>query len=381
MSYSSFGINHSGSTSVAFSNDLVNALSSLHVQVEGFGSTGISDGIADFAITGGAADVDEVKVEIIHDGGLTLKAADTTVDLTDFIISNLGYRTVLTGLVSVNGSLVTRAPLFELQVGGLEASTEGEEPSLNLTDVNVTLTSAAADTLNQVFGVTAFTPGFNIGTAQVETPLTPTSDTTTDSVFDITSTPTFYKSFSASPSDLTRGGGTSVALSNDLVSALGALQVEATLFGNTNVGLDAVVFPITGGAADLNSAKVDIIHDGGLTLSTSNTTVDLTDFIITNLDNRAVLTGLVSVNGDLVTRAPLFDLEVGSLAVLGPGEVFDLEVGGLTALGQGQTVLNIGDVNLTLTSDAAGTLNQVFGISAFTQGFNIGTAQVEALLG
>ncbi|GAB1539507.1 hypothetical protein NUACC21_21740 [Scytonema sp. NUACC21] len=367
MSDSSFESSRSGETSVAFSNDLVNALSSLQVQVEGFGSTDISDGIADFPITGGAADIDLVKVDIIHDGGLTLKTAHTTVDLTDFIITNLGDRAILTGLVSVDSNLLVRAPLFDLNVGGLEAFTEGEEPSLSLLDVGVTLTSEAASTLNQVFGVTAFTPGFNIGTAQVETQLVPVSDeTSTNSVFDIVAGTDVQQCFSTSSSDITSAGETSVQLSTDLVTALNALQVQATVYGNTNVFGDVIAFPITGGAADVDSAKIDIIHDGGLTLSTSTTTVDLTDFIITNLDNRAVLNGLVSVNGDLVTRAPLFEVEVGSFN---------------TSLGEGHSPLNIHDVNLTLTPEAASTLNQVFGIAAFTSGFNIGTAQVEAFLG
>jgi hypothetical protein len=38
--------------------------------------------------------------------------------------------------------------------------------------VGVTLSANAAGALNQTFGVSAFTPGFNIGTAQVFAPLT-----------------------------------------------------------------------------------------------------------------------------------------------------------------------------------------------------------------
>jgi hypothetical protein len=368
MSHSSFETSRSGETSVAFSSDLANALSSLNVQVEGFGSTDIIDGVADFSISGGAADIDSVKVDIIHDGGLTFKAAGTTIDVTDFIITNLGDRAVLTGLVSVDGNLLDRVPLFDLNVGGLEAVTEGEEPSLSLFNVGLTLapeaaSALAASPLSEVFGTT-FPPGFNVGTAQVDAKLV-CGSTDPNSVFDIIATST-YEPFSTSSSDITRAGETAVTLSTDLVSALGALQVQAGVYGNTNIGVDAIAFPITGGAADLNSTKVDIIHDGGLTLSTAHTTVDLTDFIITNLSDRTVLNGLVSVNGDLVTRAPLFDVQVGSIDA---------------SLGQGQSVLNINDVNLTLTLEAASTLNQVFGVTAFTSGFNIGTAQVEAFLG
>lgn len=35
---------------------------------------------------------------------------------------------------------------------------------------------------------------------------------------------------------------------------------------------------------------------------------------------------------------------------------------------------------MTLTADAAGALNQVFGVSAFTAGLDIGTAEVRAVI-
>jgi hypothetical protein len=143
------------------------ALTALNLQAEGFGTTNINNGVAEFDITGGAADLDTAKVEIVHSGGLTLKSANTAVNLTDFAVSNLGDRPILTGLVTVNGDLVTRAPLFDLQLGSASTSTQGNQTNLTLEDVGVRLTNEAATTLNQVFGVNAFTPGFNIGTASV----------------------------------------------------------------------------------------------------------------------------------------------------------------------------------------------------------------------
>ena len=165
---STFDITPNGETSVTFSRDLVDALGALNVQVKGFGATQIENGIAEFPITGGAANVDSVKVDILHNGGLTLSAGSTTVDLTDFEITNLGDRSVLTGLVVVDGDLITRAPLFDLAIGQVNSSIVNCQPALNLTNVVVSLSSAAATTLNEAFGVSAFTTGFNIGTAQVE---------------------------------------------------------------------------------------------------------------------------------------------------------------------------------------------------------------------
>lgn len=157
-----------GLTSVALSTDLVNALTALGVQASGFGDTRIRKGVARFSITGGAVELDRTRVEILHSGGLTLQAGGTEVNLTDFIISNLNGQTVLTGVLTVNGEVVTRAPLFNLQVGSVGTSKVRGRDNLDLNNVTVTLTDVAAGALNQAFGVTAFTAGFNIGTAQVD---------------------------------------------------------------------------------------------------------------------------------------------------------------------------------------------------------------------
>ncbi|WNZ24299.1 hypothetical protein HJG54_16500 [Leptolyngbya sp. NK1-12] len=80
-----------GLTSVILSTELVNALGTLSVQASGFDKTRIQNGIASFAITGGAVDLDRIKVEIIHSGGLTLRAGNTEVNLTDLVITNLNF--------------------------------------------------------------------------------------------------------------------------------------------------------------------------------------------------------------------------------------------------------------------------------------------------
>lgn len=158
----------SGTTSVQLSADLVNALTSLQVRPAAVGFSRLRRGVASFPITGGAIDLGTVKTEIIHNGGLSLTAGNVVVELTDFVITTLDDRPVLTGLLIANGELVARAPLFEL---GLPAVTPPLRPArgriIEIPDVQVTLTAAAATALNQAFGVTAFTQGFNIGTARV----------------------------------------------------------------------------------------------------------------------------------------------------------------------------------------------------------------------
>lgn len=395
-----------GATSVTLSEDLLNALTTLNVEAAGFGSTQISNGVADFSITGGAADVDDVQVEIAHTGGLTFTAGETEVALTDFVISNLGETPQLTGLVTVNGDLVGRVALFDLQLGEVDTVTEADLLNLDLSGVGVTLTEAAATALNQAFDVTAFTAGLEIGTAQVDTSVNPeTGDLvgteptepdaeaetpTTPEQMPVVSAPEQASLFATEPTeptepttpttpttptppdaapaatlDVTSAGETSVTLSSELVDALGALNVQATGFGGTQIENGVADFLITGGAADLGETQVEILHNGGLTLTAGETAVNLTDFVVSNLGDSAVLTGLVSVNGDLLTRAPLFDLQVGGVE---------------SSTQDGKTNLDLTDVEVTLSETAATTLNQVFGTTAFEQGLAIGTAQVDASL-
>ncbi|MEL6222521.1 MAG: hypothetical protein AAFQ57_08335 [Cyanobacteria bacterium J06626_14] len=352
-----------GKTSVSLSTDLTNALSSLGVQASGFGNTTIQDGVANFLVTGGSADLENTAVEIIHSGGLTFRAGTTEVSLTDFIISNLDGQTTLTGLVLVNGELVTRAPLFDLEIGSVGTSRRRRRPNLDIDDVEVSLSDAAADVLNQAFGVTAFEGGFNIGTATVDARFNRNGNISDrllpvrDFLGDDTSL------FPGATADVLPTGRTSVELSDSLTNALGALNVEARGFRRTRIRNGVADFLITGGAADLDTTEVEIIHRGGLRLRAGRTRVDLTDFVISNVNQRTFLTGTVSVNGVLGDRIRLFRLGVGDVSASQNGQVTDLD---------------LTNVEVTLAGRAARTLNRAFDVDAFTRGFDIGTAEVDA---
>ena len=160
-------------------------------------------------------------------------------------------------------------------------------------------------------------------------------------------------------------GRTSVKLSEDFVGALTSLGVTAGVVDPSRVYGGSVTFPVTGGAVDLATARGEIAHSGGLTLSAGGTEVRLQGFTI-DTTSAPVLTGLVVVDGGLLGRVPLFDLQLpsGITLPLEPSEGGKLRLKG---------------VGVTLTSVAAGALNQIFGVTAFTPGFNIGTANVKVV--
>ena len=166
---------------------------------------------------------------------------------------------------------------------------------------------------------------------------------------------------SAQKTETIESGRTTVALASGFVSALDSLGVTPGTVSPTRLRYGTVNFPVTGGAIDLDSAASQILHSGGLTLTAGQTDVTLQSFII-DTTGTPVITGLVSVNGRLLGRLPLFDLALPSGITL-PLKPHD-----------GQIILK--GVGVTLDSTAAGALNSVFHVSAFKGGFGVGTAKV-----
>ncbi len=157
-----------GKTTVTLSNDFLGALVALRLSAGTVGEGTLRSGVASFPVTGGALDLATAKGEINHTGGLVLAAGSTRVELLSFNIDTSGSRTVLTGLVTVNGDFVGRLPLFDLTLPAVTLPLQPQAfNNLFLPGVRVTLSAEAAQALNTVFGVTAFTGGFNIGTASL----------------------------------------------------------------------------------------------------------------------------------------------------------------------------------------------------------------------
>lgn len=161
------------------------------------------------------------------------------------------------------------------------------------------------------------------------------------------------------------GGVTYVKLSSEFVAAAQALNLKpGTVAPSVIFQGGTAAFPVVAGAIDLKSAKGELIHSGGLTLtSQSGTRVRLQSFTI-DTTGTPVLTGLVVVNNQLLGRLPLFTLQLPS---------------GLSLpLQPNNGLLNLKGVGVKLTSHAATALNTVFKVDAFKGGLSIGQATVWA---
>ena len=169
-------------------------------------------------------------------------------------------------------------------------------------------------------------------------------------------------------------GKTTVTLDPGFVSALSSLRLTLGVIEPSRAKLTQgrVSFPAVAGAIDLATAKGEIIHSSGLTLSSGTTMVRLQSFTIdtTGAAGGLVLTGLVTVDGKLAGRLPLFNLQLpaGFAVPLQPSRA---------------GILRLSGVGLTLNATAAAALNSVFKTNALptTGKFPVGTADVSVFVG
>ncbi len=156
-----------GNTKVTFASGLAATLTGLGVTVTPSGLAEHRRGIFNFAATTGAIDLDTGLFEILHGGGLTFTSGTNKVEFLEFLADNSGGPTVVTALVVTNGTLVGRAPLFDLALPAPTLPLVPDKSVLHIDGIGVTLDPAAATTLNTAFSSTGFTGGLSIGTANL----------------------------------------------------------------------------------------------------------------------------------------------------------------------------------------------------------------------
>jgi hypothetical protein len=155
-------------------------------------------------------------------------------------------------------------------------------------------------------------------------------------------------------------GTTSLTLDSNLVTALTADNVTVTATFPATLSGSTAAFPIATGAVDLDTLVGVVYHSGGLTFTGGNTVVTVSQLAISDqgAGTQPLVYGLVTVNGTVAGLFPLFD-------VSGP----------VTLPITGNTV-NIPNLTLTLSGQAATLLNDAFDFNGFTNGQTIGVADV-----
>lgn len=163
-----------GRTAVTLASGFATTLSGLGVKLNTSGACEHRHGSINFPVIGGAIDLDTGIAEVLHGGGLNLtvttSSGTTEVQLLDFIVDTTGSSPVITGLVSVNGTLSSRAVIFDLTLPAITLPLTPEHSTIQFESVGVALDAAAATALNTAFGLTgsnALTAGTAVGTANV----------------------------------------------------------------------------------------------------------------------------------------------------------------------------------------------------------------------
>ena len=157
---------YAGTTRVQFDSAFTSTLDTLGVQLGSQFPAQVRND-ATFPVASGQVDLESLKGEIVHSGGVSLSSGGITVSLSDFVIDTTGKCPVVTALVSTNESIVGRIPLFNVDLAQKpEVKGFGFIGSLRIEHAGLKLTSKAATVLNLAFDVTAFNSELPVGTAK-----------------------------------------------------------------------------------------------------------------------------------------------------------------------------------------------------------------------
>ncbi len=152
------------------------------------------------------------------------------------------------------------------------------------------------------------------------------------------------------------GGRTTLRLDRGTAGVLADNGVSVDALDEASGGGRTFAFPITGGSVVPSTAAGEIEHVGGLEFTAGDVTLGVEDFVIDTVDG--VLTARVT---GTQTRVPLLALDAGDARIRAT-----------------DSRLTVRGVQATLTAEAAGALNDTFGVDLFSEGLPIGTATVRA---
>ncbi len=274
-----------------------------------------------------------------HSGGMTFRAGGKSLTATDFVVNPGSSQ--LTATVGGKG-----VQLLDLDGTNVMVSKDAQGQT-RLEGTVAKLSQAAADALNQTFGVSVFKQGIPLGTVRIAA----------------TGTAGPGGAPQAQLQDL-KGVSTNVDLDPGTAAVLQQNKVTVTpvepATASMNGGTTTVSFPITEGYVSVYpQSQAPFIrgtfsHSGGMTFRAGGKSLTATDFIVN--PGSSTLTATVGGKG-----VQLLDLDGTNVKMSTDGDVTRLE--GTVA---------------KLSQAAADALNQTFGVSVFKQGIPLGVVRIGA---
>jgi len=282
-----------------------------------------------------------VRGTFSHSGGLTFSAGGKSITATDFIV-NPGSST-LTATVGGNG-----VQLLDLDGSNVKITQDGSTTRLEGTVAK--LSSAAAQALNQTFGVSLFRQGIPLGVVRIAA---------TGTAGPGGSPSAEIQALGGRATNVDLDASTAQVLKDNGVSVAPVAPATVSTSGSTTTAS----FPISQGYVSVYPqdqspfVRGTFSHVGGLTFSAGGKSVTATDFIV----NPGTSELTATVGGRPV---PLLDLDGTNVKITQDGSTTRLE--GTVA---------------KLSSVAAQALNQTFGVSLFRQGIPLGVVRIAAVAG
>jgi hypothetical protein len=160
-----------GTTTLTFGRPAIQALSTMGISFAPVAPASAAGEVLSFPIRSGTLKVTggarkKVAGTITHRGGMTLSNSVLAVGLSKPMVRLAGRRSELD-----TTSVIGTAPPLTIDMATLDlsrAKMSVTRKRVRIGRVHVKLTSLAASAMNAGFGVTGFTPGFEIGTATVK---------------------------------------------------------------------------------------------------------------------------------------------------------------------------------------------------------------------
>jgi len=154
-------------------------------------------------------------------------------------------------------------------------------------------------------------------------------------------------------------GTTTLTLDSNLLLGLQAASITVTPAAPATGTSNSATFPVATGGVDMDTLIGVVYTSGGLTFSSSSTTVTLSQFaILSQPDQKPVMYALVTLNGKVEGLVGAFNID-----------------GNFTNTSSGAT-LTLNNLTIALSQLGANLLNTSFGGTIFSGGQTVGTANL-----
>lgn len=155
-----------GRTTVNLSSAFQQTIASMGATLTDLNSAPATNGSTVFPIATGVIDLQTGVGELISKGGYLITAGGTVIKIQDFIVDlSTPTSPVVTGVFVVNGTVMPREPVFQLQLpSGFSLPLTPQNGVEVATGFTATFAPAAASTINTVFGGPVIQANAFIGT-------------------------------------------------------------------------------------------------------------------------------------------------------------------------------------------------------------------------